>query len=61
MDREIYAEHCWEIIELVEGMTDSQWNGVRNLIDGVFAKKKVKVTFEKPEHLDLLLRQNFIL
>lgn len=55
-----YEDHVRQIIDLVDGMTDTQWGKVQHLITCCFSEKKAKVTFEKPEHLDLLMKQNFI-
>ena len=60
MNEKQYEENARKIVELVDGMTDVQWSRVRHLIDVVLEREKTKVTFEKPEHLDLLLEQSFI-
>lgn len=60
MEKERYIENCKKIVELVDGMTDGQWDKIRHLITCHFEEKKAKVSFEKPEHLDLLMKQNFI-
>lgn len=61
MEKSKYEENARKIIELAEGMTDAQWSRIRVLINCCIDEKKAKVTFEKPEHLDLLMKQNFIL
>ena len=61
MEKSKYEENARKIIDLVDGMTDTQWAKVQHLITACFSEKKVKVTFEKPEHLDLLMKQNFII
>lgn len=60
MNEKQYEENARKIVELVDGMTDVQWSRVRHLIDVVLEREKAKVTFEKPEHLDLLMEQSFI-
>lgn len=60
MDKKQYAENARKIIELVDGMTDVQWSKVQMLINRCIEEKRAKVTFEKPEHLDLLMKQNLI-
>lgn len=60
MEKGKYEDHVRQIIDLVDGMTDTQWGKVQHLITCCIAEKKAKVTFEKPEHLDLLMKQNFI-
>lgn len=61
MEKEKFAAHCLQIVELVEGMTEAQWSKVTHLINRCYEEKQTKVTFEKPENLDLLMRQHFIL
>lgn len=61
MEKSRYEENTREIIDLVDGMTDVQWARVQHLITRCFEEKKAKVTFEKPEHLDLLMKQNLII
>lgn len=61
MDKKQYEANAWKIIELVDGMTDVQWSRVQMLINRCIEEKKAKVTFEKPEHLDLLMKQNLII
>lgn len=56
-----YSETAKAIIEMVEGMTHSQWNKINHLIEVSFQAQEVKLTFEKPKELDLLMKQNFIL
>lgn len=60
MEKEQYIKNCYQIVELVDGMTASQWDKIKHLITHCYEDKKVKVSFEKPEHLDLLMKQNFI-
>ena len=60
MEKGKYEDHVRQIIDLVDGMTDVQWSKIQTLINRCIAEKKAKVTFEKPEHLDLLMKQNFI-
>lgn len=61
MEKTKYEENARKIVALVDGMTDVQWVRIRNLITHRFEEEKAKVTFEKPEHLDLLMKQNFII
>lgn len=61
MDKEQYVENARKIIDLVDGMEEWQWCKIQHLIRLCFDEKKAKVTFEKPEHLDLLMKQNFII
>ena len=56
-----YSETAKAIIEMVEGMTHSQWNKINHLIEVSFQAQEAKLTFEKPKELDLLMKQNFIL
>lgn len=60
MEKNKYEENARKIIDLADGMTDVQWSRVQALINRCIAEEKAKVTFEKPEHLDLLMKQNFI-
>lgn len=60
MEKAQYEANARKIIELVDGMEEWQWCKIQHLINQCFDAKKVKVTFEKPEHLDLLMKQNFI-
>lgn len=53
-------EKARKIIELVDGMTEAEWSKIRLLINRQFEDKKAKLTFEKPEHLDLLMKQNLL-
>lgn len=61
MKKEQYVENARKIIDLVDGMEEWQWCKIQHLISCQFNEKKAKVTFEKPEHLDLLMKQNFII
>lgn len=61
MEKAQYEKNTRKIIELVEGMTEVQWSKVQHLINCCFNEKKAKATFDKPEHLDLLMKQNFII
>lgn len=61
MEKNKYEENARKIIDLADGMTDVQWNRIQFLVNRCIDEKKAKVTFEKPEHLDLLMKQNFIL
>lgn len=61
MDKKQYEENARKIIDLVDGMEECQWCKIQHLIGRCFDEKKVKVVFEKPEHLDLLMKQNLIL
>lgn len=61
VEKSKYEENARKIIDLAEGMTDAQWSRIRVLINRCIDEKKAKVTFEKPERLDLLMKQNFIL
>ncbi|MGN0553704.1 MAG: hypothetical protein ACI4I1_09990 [Oscillospiraceae bacterium] len=61
MEKTKYKENVCKIIDLVDGMTETQWANVQHLIACCFSEKKAKVTFDKPEHLDLLMKQNFIM
>lgn len=61
MEKSKYEENAKKIIDLAEGMTDAQWSRIRVLINRCIDEKKAKATFEKPERLDLLMKQNFIL
>lgn len=60
MKKEQYVENARKIIDLVDGMEEWQWCKIQHLISHCFDEKKAKVTFEKPEHLDLLMKQHFI-
>lgn len=60
MGKQQYIENARKIIDLVDGMTDAQWDKVKHLINICMDEKKAKVAFEKPEHLDLLMKQHFI-
>lgn len=60
MNKKQYEENARKIIDLVDGMDECQWNKIQHLIGHCFDEKKVKVVFEKPEHLDLLMKQNLI-
>lgn len=60
MEKSKYEENARKIINLVDGMTEAQWSRVQLIINFCFSEKKAKVTFEKPMHLDLLMKQNFI-
>lgn len=60
MTNQQYVEKARQIIELADGMTDAQWNRIQQLIQECINAKKAKVPFEKPEHLDLLMKQHFI-
>lgn len=60
MEKSKYEENARQIIDLVDGMTEVQWCRIQMLINRSFQEKKAKVTFEKPERLDLLMKQNFI-
>ncbi len=60
MEQKQYEENARKIIDLAEGMTDVQWCRIRHLIGECLEREKAKVTFEKPEHLELLMKQNFI-
>ena len=53
-------ENARQIINLADGMTDAQWSRIAHLICECINAKKAKVSFEKPEHLDLLMKQHFI-
>lgn len=48
------------ILDLLEGMTKADWLRIQMLVNQAFDKKEAKVTFEKPEHLDLLMSQMLI-
>lgn len=48
------------ILDLLEGMTKADWCRIQTLVNRVFDEKEAKVTFEKPEHLDLLMSQMLI-
>lgn len=61
MEKEKYVENAKKIIELAEGMEERQWCKIQHLISCCFDEKKAKVTFEKTEHLDLLMKQHFII
>lgn len=61
MTKDQYADRARKIIDLVDGMTATQWNRIQMLINRCIDEKKTKVSFEKPEHLDLLMKQDFIL
>lgn len=61
MEKSKYIENARKIIDLADGMTDTQWARVQHLITNCLSENKAKVTFEKPEHLDLLMKQNFIM
>lgn len=61
MEKQQYEENARKIIELVEGMTDAQWCKIHHLINRCFDEEKAKVPFEKPEHLDFLMKQHFII
>lgn len=61
MEKTQYEANARQIIELVDGMEEWQWCKIQHFVNCCFNKKKVKVTFEKPEHLDLLMKQNFII
>lgn len=61
MEKSKYEENVRKIIDLADGMTDTQWSRVQMLISRCIAEKKAKVSFEKPEHLDLLMKQNLII
>lgn len=61
MEKAQYEKNTRKIIELVEGMTEVQWSKVQHLINHCFNETKAKATFDKPEHLDLLMKQNFII
>lgn len=60
MDERQYKENARKIIELACGMTSWQWSRISHLIQCELDKEKNRVTFEKPEHLGLLMKQNFI-
>ena len=61
MEKEQYEQNARQIFNLVEGMTNTQWCRINHIIERVFREKEAKTTFEKPESLDLLMKQNFIL
>jgi hypothetical protein len=61
MEAQQYKKNAVEIIALADGMTEVQWSRIQHLINNCLSEKKAKVTFEKPEHLDLLMKQNFIM
>lgn len=61
MEKSKYEENARKIIDLADGMTDVQWSRIEHLITRCFDEKKAKVSFEKPEHLDLLMKQYFII
>ena len=61
MEAQQYKKNAVEIIALADGMTEVQWSSIKHLINNCLSEKKAKVTFEKPEHLDLLMKQNFIM
>lgn len=61
MEKTQYEANARQIIELVDGMEERQWCKIQHLINCCFNEKKAKATFEKPEHLDLLMKQNFII
>lgn len=42
-----YSETAKAIIEMVEGMTHSQWNKINHLIEVSFQAQEAKLTFEK--------------
>lgn len=48
------------ILEILDGMTKADWLRIQVLVNQTFDKKEAKVTFEKPEHLDLLMSQMLI-
>lgn len=48
------------ILEILEGMTKADWLRIQMLVNQSFDEKEAKVTFEKPEHLDLLMSQMLI-
>lgn len=61
MDKAQYEANARMIIALVDGMEEWQWCKIQHLINHCYDEKKAKVSFEKPEHLDLLMKQNFII
>ena len=61
MEKSKYEENARKIIDLADGMTDVQWSRIQFLVNRCIDEEKAKVTFEKPEHLDLLMKQSFIL
>lgn len=61
MEQKQYEANARKIIELADGMEEWQWCKIQHLINRCFDAKKAKVTFEKPEHLDLLMKQNLII
>ena len=60
MEKEKYVAHSREIINLVEGMTFSQWEKVRKTIDDVYASLMPQVEFKTPDTIETLMKQNFI-
>lgn len=61
MEKSQYEANARMIIALVDGMEEWQWCKIQHLINYCFDEKKGKVTFEEPEHLDLLMKQKFII
>lgn len=60
MEKEKYVTHSREIINLVEGMTLSQWEKVRKTVDYVYASLMPQVEFKTPDTIETLMKQNFI-
>lgn len=61
MEKKQYEENARAIIDLVDGMEEWQWCKIQHLINRCFDEEKAKATFYKPEHLDLIMEQDFII
>ena len=60
MEKKKYVDNSREIINLVEGMTYSQWEKVRKTVSDVYASLMPQVEFKTPDNIETLMKQNFI-
>lgn len=60
MEKARYVENARQIFNLADGMTSAQWSRINHLIVRILEQKEAKVTFEKPDNIDLLMKQDFI-
>lgn len=61
MEQKQYKENACKIVELVAGMTSTQWDRVASLINTFYVNEKAKVSFEVPERLTQLIDRELFL